>query len=147
MAWRLFLLFLVSTFPACASLRAEHVIVYDTLPCIIPVKGFIYKTCDDFKVQIDGQSFVVPKDFHTDLASIPRIFWNILPPQQTDFVGPAIIHDYMYTTADVPRSYADDVLYWGILQQGAMWITANVIWVGVRLGGASHFGASDHDSN
>lgn len=92
------------------------------------------------RVSIDyDQMIIVPRHFDTDLASIPRIFWAILPPQQANFVAPAVLHDYMYTKHIESRKYADDVLYAGLRAQGAMWITANIIWIGVRLGGGIHY--------
>ena len=143
--WKLLALFFIALFPSCATLRTYHSISFQQPPCIIPIKGFLYETCAPITVSIDGEQLTVPANFNTDLASIPRIFWNILPPQQANFVGPAILHDYMYTNSDGGRAYADDVLYWSLREQGAMWITANVIWLGVRIGGAKHYGPNDHD--
>ena len=37
----------------------------------------------------------VPAGFHTDGATIPRIFWSIYPPNRTDYLPCAIIHDYL----------------------------------------------------
>ena len=137
--WKIFALFVISTFPACAAYRTYHQVSFIDPPCIIPHKGFEYRTCQNINVKIDDNDVTIPLGFQTDLASIPRIFWNILPPQQADFVGPAILHDWMYATGYQTRAYDDDVLYWSLRQQGAMWITANIIWLGVRFGGASHF--------
>lgn len=144
---RLLLILLASLIPACATLRTPYQISFITQPCIIPVKNFTYTTCAPFIVKVDGNTYTVPGGFNTDLASIPRVFWNILPPQRADFVGPAILHDYMYDTMVTSRLEADDILYWNLRAQGAMWITANTIWVGVRLGGAKHFGPNDHDDD
>jgi len=37
----------------------------------------------------------VPKEFETDLASIPRIFWTILPPDGK-YSASAVLHDFLY---------------------------------------------------
>src|SRR5258708_33483224 len=37
----------------------------------------------------------VPVGFVTDLASVPRVFWSLLPPAAR-YSYPAIIHDYLY---------------------------------------------------
>ena len=38
----------------------------------------------------------VPREFLTDFASIPRIFWTVLPPDGK-YTGAAVIHDYLYS--------------------------------------------------
>ena len=48
--------------------------------------------------------FTVPKGFVTDGATIPKIFWNILPPVHRYFPA-AIVHDYLLSTGT--RSFAD----------------------------------------
>ncbi len=123
----------------CDTYRSVHQIQFQNKPCLEPLDGFQYQTCANLNVKIDGHLIVIPKGFQTDLASIPRIFWNILPPQQANFVAPAILHDYFYSTGTGKRIDADAILYASLRQQGAMWITANIIWLGVRLGGANHF--------
>lgn len=52
----------------------------------------------------------VPKKFKTDLASIPKLFWNILPPFGR-YTDAAIIHDWLYRTHTFPRATADRVLW------------------------------------
>ena len=55
----------------------------------------------------------VPIGFITDFASIPRIFWPILPPD-----GPygkaAVIHDYCYRTACYDRRTSDLIFLEGM---------------------------------
>jgi hypothetical protein len=53
--------------------------------------------------------FTVPVGFKTDLASIPRLFWNILPPFGK-YTEAAVLHDWLYRTHLVPRPDADQVL-------------------------------------
>lgn len=61
----------------------------------------------------DGSKLIIPKRFKTDFATIPKIFWSILPP-----IGRAnlafIIHDYLYQSKDPRgRKFADkEMLYW-----------------------------------
>lgn len=43
-----------------------------------------------------GETITIPVGFVTDYASIPRIFWNIIPPDG-DARFPAILHDYLYS--------------------------------------------------
>ena len=51
----------------------------------------------------------VPVGFVTDFASIPRIFWSVLPPDGK-YTHPAIVHDYLYWTQRGPREDADQIL-------------------------------------
>lgn len=130
---------LIITLSGCSTIRPVHTIKFENKPCLEPLEGFNYQTCADLNVKIDGYPLTVPKGFETDLASIPRFLWAILPPQQANFVAPAILHDYFYIMGAGKRSDADAILYASLRQQGAMWLTANIIWLGVRLGGAHHF--------
>ncbi|ENM4473285.1 DUF1353 domain-containing protein [Salmonella enterica] len=48
----------------------------------------------------------VPAGFVTDLASVPRIFWTLLPPDGK-YAKAAMIHDYMYDNALRTKKEAD----------------------------------------
>lgn len=50
----------------------------------------------------------VPIGFVTDFASIPRIFWSILP-RDGRYTFPAVVHDYLYWTQEVDREIADEI--------------------------------------
>jgi hypothetical protein len=51
----------------------------------------------------------VPIGFHTDFASIPRIFWIFLP-RWGKYGNAAVIHDYLYWEQSRSRKEADDIL-------------------------------------
>jgi hypothetical protein len=55
----------------------------------------------------------VPVGFVTDLASVPRIFWQFLP-RDGKYTYPAIMHDYLYWMQNQPRESADDILRIGM---------------------------------
>lgn len=50
----------------------------------------------------------VPKYFVTDLASIPRIFWALMPRDDV-YAYPAIVHDYLYWTQTCSKREADQI--------------------------------------
>lgn len=50
----------------------------------------------------------VPKGFVTDFASIPRVFWSLLPPDG-EYAHAAVIHDYLYWSQTLPKPVADSV--------------------------------------
>ena len=78
----------------------------------------------------------VPKGFVTDLASIPRIFYSLLPPDG-DYTVPAIIHDYLYWTQTTTRNQADNILRFSMQDYKIGPITRTVIYNAVHVGGGS----------
>ena len=81
----------------------------------------------------------VPVDFVTDFASIPRVLWNVLPPTGT-YGKAAVIHDMLYQhpeclTPTVTRMQADGTLLEAMIALHTDWLTALLIYAGVRLGG------------
>jgi hypothetical protein len=117
-----------------------HQVVFITEACIKPLKGYNYRTCSDIKVNIDGHKLIIPKNFQTDLASIPRLLWPVFAPQYAGFVAPAILHDYLYRCHNlVNREYADEVLYSALIAEDITAFTASKFFLAVRLFGRSHY--------
>jgi hypothetical protein len=86
-----------------------------------------------------GDSLIrVPNGFITDFASVPRIplafmlFGNIGHRA-------AVVHDYLYVTAQVSRKQADEILRDLLREEGAGSLRASLMYAGVRVGGASHY--------
>ena len=75
-----------------------------------------------------------PEHFKTDLASIPRLFWNILPPFGK-YSAAAVIHDFLYRTHAQPRAVADAVLLEAMEACKVSAWQRNVIYYAVRLFG------------
>lgn len=50
----------------------------------------------------------VPAGFVTDLASVPRALWWMIPPHGR-YAKAAIVHDYLYDQAIGTKEYADKV--------------------------------------
>jgi len=82
------------------------------------------------------QPLEVPTGFVTDFASIPRLFWSLLPPDG-EYTYPAIIHDYLYWTQDRPREEADEILKIGMQEFGIRASIVTAIYSAVRVGGGS----------
>ena len=76
----------------------------------------------------------VPAGFETDFASVPRLFWNIVPPLGR-YGEPAIVHDYLYRTQTVDRLTADRVFLEAMEARGCHWITRRTLYRAVRLFG------------
>lgn len=76
----------------------------------------------------------VPARFVTDLASIPRPLWSILPPWER--YGPAaVLHDWLYWQQDCERDEADQVLREAMDVLSVDVVAVAKIYAGVRLGG------------
>ena len=54
----------------------------------------------------DGIKIIIPKNFLTDFASVPRILWNILPPWG-GYGKAAIMHDYFYYSGMFSKEMSD----------------------------------------
>lgn len=81
-----------------------------------------------------GVTVDVPEGFKTDFASVPRIFWNIIPPTG-DYAFAAVIHDYLYVTGDVKRKKADTIFLTLMKKAGVSFWKRRVMYRAVRLGG------------
>jgi hypothetical protein len=83
----------------------------------------------------------IPIGFVTDLASIPRVFWNLLPPQAR-YTYPAIVHDYLYWEQPCDRDTADRVLKLAMQEMEVGEATILSIYEAVHLGGASSWSSN-----
>lgn len=105
--------------------------------CITEISDSIFQICDHpFRYQSDvaGQTFTVPVGFYTDFASVPRI--GVIYAMLGDTAHePAVVHDWLYYSALVPRDMADNVLLeaMGVIDL-PFWRRWPIYW-GVRLGG------------
>lgn len=64
------------------------------IPVISAGKKYWY-VFEDFETN----DFVIPKNFKTNLASVPRLLWFVFPTFGT-WTTPSIVHDYLYATSN-----------------------------------------------
>ena len=76
-------------------------------------------------------SVVVPEGFVTDLTSIPRIFWSIIP-RDGKYADAAIVHDYLYWMQPVSKEIADAVFSAAMKDLEVAPIVVAAIYAGVR---------------
>lgn len=81
-------------------------------------------------------SVSVPVGFVTDFASIPRIFWSLLPPDGI-YAYAAIIHDYLYWQQITKREDADLIFKHVMEDFKVSTVMVEIIYSAVRLGGQS----------
>lgn len=92
-----------------------------------------------------GRYVLVPDGALTDLASIPRAFWTLLPPDGP-WLKAAVVHDHLYRQRGVTdqrawtRREADEILREAMGVLGVPAWKRGVIFAAVRIGGAAGWG-------
>jgi hypothetical protein len=84
---------------------------------------------------------VVPSGFVTDFASIPAVFWSILPPDG-EYAYAAVIHDFLYWEQSLSRADADEILRLAMYDLDVASAKSKAIIAAVRI-----FGKSAWDRN
>lgn len=92
------------------------------------------KLAKPFVVLFDRKFIAVPEGFGTDYASVPRIFWSILPPTGK-YSKAAVVHDYLYFTADVERKMADKIFLAMMKHLRVSLWKRSLMYSAVRVGG------------
>lgn len=82
------------------------------------------------------ECIVVPVGFVTDFASVPKLFWNILPPTGR-YGKAAIVHDFLYFTAIVNKDDADSIFLEAMKVLGVAWATRQAMYYAVHWFGNS----------
>lgn len=76
------------------------------------------------------ETFTVPRGFITDAASIPRVFWPLLPP-----LGPytdgAVLHDWLLTSGVVSSWDAHRLFRRVIRNGGTSYCTSQLMYLAV----------------
>jgi len=86
----------------------------------------------------DGQGHItlhitVPAGFETDYASVPRLFWHLLPHDEC--AEAAVVHDWLYSHPDVDRHLADTILRLAMALTGKPKLMQWCFYLAVRFGG------------
>lgn len=85
--------------------------------------------------------YTAPKGFKTDFASIPNPLRGLIDEDESDIRDAAVIHDWLYSKGEIPRIEADKVLRAAMIDLGASWFKANVVYAAVRAFGGGHYGS------
>ncbi len=134
----------------------------------------IFRLTESFRYRSSVGTIRIPKGFHTDGASVPRIFWNIFSPFGSYFSA-ALVHDFLYSKdsdsiflaatnkrfEELPEGYskdsdsifpaadraeADRIFLEAMYNAGVGWLTRHTVHSAVRLGGwASYKKKFSHD--
>ncbi|ECH9713658.1 DUF1353 domain-containing protein [Salmonella enterica subsp. enterica serovar Javiana] len=94
----------------------------------------------EFYLSDDNSDIIsVPAGFITDLASVPRIFWTLLPPDGK-YAKAAIIHDWMYDNALRTKKEADLIFLDGMTVLGVPRWKRTIMYYAVKLFGRGMYG-------
>jgi len=102
---------------------------------ILKPDGFkTWKLVKDFTQQTSQGEITVPKDSRTDLASVPRMFWMLIPPFGR-YSQAAVVHDHLYHTG-YDKYKADKIFYELMLRYGTYkWKAKIMYWAVFIFGG------------
>jgi len=83
----------------------------------------------------DEELIEIPDGFETDLASVPRIFWAIVPPTGL-YEDAAVLHDWNLTggRGQISSNDADGLFRRTMREAEVQFILRWVMWAGVRWG-------------
>lgn len=105
-----------------------------------PIGQGLWRLNSDAVVDYQGKTILVKKGFEYDGASIPRFFWiTIGSPYDPCFMRPALFHDYLYSSQEYDRKFADDLLYALLIKNKVSKFKAYKIYLAVRMFGWRHW--------
>jgi hypothetical protein len=114
------------------------------------------RACDGGKQQYvlerdfsyDSSAFgriTAPEGMQTDFASVPRVIWSYLSPEDPCILWGSLIHDYLYAVGGqlalrrLTRAECDSVLREAMLVCGARSTQAAVVYRCLRAFGGGHW--------
>lgn len=99
--------------------------------------GKNWRVVEEFEYYIgkkENNNYIrIPKDFITDFASIPRIFWTIIGHPTGKYGKAAVIHDWLYRNGIGTRKEADKIFLEGMRFLKVFCIRRWIIYIAVRL--------------
>ena len=104
-------------------------------------RGNVFTVLYPYRVNHGGKSFLIPRGFESDGASVPRLFWRVVFPNSDSHATTAgICHDCIYRIQppDWTREEADRMFLAMLVEHGARLHSAFSAYLAVRLfGGAA----------
>ena len=95
-----------------------------------------YRLCE--AVIIEGVH--IPDNYEFNGASVPAPLWPIIgSPFDPRFMVPALVHDRLYDTGEIPRKDADKLFRKLLIHNKVDEDLAQTMYYGVRIGGAAHY--------
>jgi hypothetical protein len=91
-------------------------------------------------ISSDQALITVPEGFITNFASIPKALRWYIDTTDPIIRSASVIHDFLYVNKIGTRAWADRILREAMLASGATQIKAQLAYLGVRIGGSTHWG-------
>lgn len=100
---------------------------------------------ENYTVDTMVGKITIPGGFETDFASVPQLFWSVVPPMGKYFIA-AVLHDYLYRVPIsrklgagrcIDREKADKVFLEELRDVKVSWWKRRLMYRAVRLGGNS----------
>jgi hypothetical protein len=102
--------------------------------------GKIWRTtrplCFEVGKKDSGLVIAVPAGFPTDLASVPRPLWSILPMADPSYAASACLHDFLCRWEGFSRRTADALFHEALTALGVTGWRRWLLYRGVRIGAA-----------
>ena len=101
-------------------------------------RGNILTTMYPNRINYGGKSFLIPRRFESDGASVPRVFWRLVcPPVDPHAIRAGVAHDYIYRGRPIgwTRKEADKMFLCFLIEDGLPPFRAKLAYYGVRLFG------------
>ncbi|EDS9585265.1 DUF1353 domain-containing protein, partial [Salmonella enterica] len=113
-----------------------------TSPAIMEMLGhYKWRVYEPFRFYLSEDKndvIEVPVGFVTDLATVPRIFWSLLPPDG-EYAKAAIIHDYLYHYPLRNRKESDLIFLDGMKVLGVPKWKRIIMYLAVRIFGWKYY--------
>ncbi|HZD23820.1 MAG TPA: DUF1353 domain-containing protein [Acidimicrobiia bacterium] len=100
----------------------------------VPPEGIDWKLVEPFAYEGNIECFMVPKDFTTDFASVPRLVVWLLP-RYGRWTQAAVLHDYLSDLArqgKFDRFDADGIFNRALRELDVPFLRRWIMWAGVR---------------
>ncbi len=96
--------------------------------------GRRWRLVEPFRYHRDTEVIHVPAGYETDFASIPRLFWRILPPWGK-YGKASVVHDYLCDLRDRPSEEVHMIFREAMAALGVSAWKRNVMYAAVRCCG------------
>lgn len=106
---------------------------------ILESKGYMWVTRCPLVYNRDTEVITVPENFATDLASVPKVLWGVMPPFG-NHTKAAVLHDYLYGQALRPRKQCDEIFLEAMETMGVSKTRRYLMYWAVRAFGGKAYG-------
>ena len=110
--------------------------------CEFDLRFYAYKKWilkKKYSYKVNNRIIEVPENFITDLASIPKILWNIFEPAGENYTRSSLIHDYLYSKdckyIEISRKEAEQIFLEIMKERGVPFWKRHLMHKAVRMFG------------